>query len=401
MLIDLPTLMIAASFIAATSGFFLVFAWLQRRESWAILWWAVANLILAVSVTLLSLHGASFGRPSQIVAMTLLNVCPAMIWAAARSHNNRQPNRYIVVAGALLWLLAFTLPGFRASLDAQTFFSLSIVAIYLFAAGAEFGFGHAVRVSSRWPLIVLLFSNGLVFVISAGQAITGNLPLSGDEILSSWFGFVLLEVLVFIVGTAIFVVAIDRERSELRQKTLASVDGLTGVASRRAFFDEAEVLLKSCKAAGAPCSLILFDLDHFKKINDTHGHMAGDKVLETFGECVRDVLRSADLVGRPGGEEFAIAIPRQDSPIVQAIAERIRIAFSARCRELDALRLIPTVSGGVATAQPHSTLDSLYAAADQALYKAKQLGRNRVEIADDAPSTAGQENDLASVAKVA
>jgi len=401
MLIDLPTLMLAASFIAAASGIFLVFAWLQSRESWAILWWASANLILAASVTLLSLNGATLGRPSQIVAMSLLNVCPAMIWAAARSYNNRRPSRSIVVAGALLWLLAFTLPSFRASLDAQTFFSLSIVAIYLFAAGAEFGYGKAVRVSSRWPLIVLLFSHGTIFVISAAQAISGNLPLYGDKVLSSWFGFVLLEVLVFIVGTAIFVVAIDRERSELRQKTLASVDELTGVASRRAFFDQAERLLKTCKAEGTPCSMILFDLDHFKTINDTHGHMAGDKVLETFGACVRGLLRSADLVGRPGGEEFAIAIAGQDALVVHAIAERIRIAFSARCRELNTLRLIPTVSGGVATAHPHSTLESLYAVADRALYKAKQRGRNRVEIADDATPTSGQVSDLATAAKVA
>lgn len=399
--IDLPTLMIAASFIAATSGIFLVFAWLQSRESWAILWWAAANLILAASVTILSLQGASFGGVPQIIAMALLNMCPALIWAAARSYNNRVPNRLIVILGALLWTLALALPSFRASPDLQTFFSLSIVAIYLFAAAAEFGYGRAERVGSRWPLIVLLFSHGLIFVISAAQALAGNLPLTGAEPLSSWFGFVLLEVLVFIVGTAIFVVAIDRERSELRQKTLASIDDLTGVASRRAFFDQAEILLKDCLADGGPCSLILFDLDQFKTINDTHGHMTGDKVLETFGECVRAILKPNDLVGRPGGEEFAIAIAWNDAHAVRDIGDRIRIAFSERCRQLGTLRMIPTVSAGIATAKPGATLDSLYAEADRALYRAKQLGRNRVEISESGDLETRLKTELAASAKVA
>ena len=395
--IDLPTLMIAASFIAATSGVFLIFAWLQSRESWAMLWWAAANLILAASVPLLVAHDNSFGRPSQIVAMTLLNVCPALIWAAARSYNNRSPSWFIVTAGALLWLVAFAVPSFRASLDAQTFFNLSIVAAYLFAAGAEFWQGRDESVGSRWPLVVLLFSHSFIFVISAFQAISGNLTLSGSGALSSWFGFVLLEVLIFIVGTAIFVVAIDRERSELRQKNLADIDELTGVASRRAFFEKAKKLLSSNQAENSPFSLIIFDLDRFKDINDTHGHMAGDRVLEAFGACARNILRTGDLVGRPGGEEFAVALSNAGTNAVHDIAERIRVAFSEKCCQLDSLRLTATVSGGVVTAQEDSTLDSMYAAADRALYQAKQSGRDRVEIAD----AEQRESNLLVFAKVA
>jgi diguanylate cyclase (GGDEF)-like protein len=381
MIVDLPTLMIAASFIAATSGVFLIFAWLQNRESSAMLWWAAANLILATSVPLMAVRDASFGRPSQIVALTLLNISPAMIWAAARSYNNHRPSRSVIVSGAVLWLMAFALPGFRSSLDAQSFFNLSIVALYLFAAGAEFWRGRAERVGSRSPLIILLFSHSIVFAISAVQAVIGNLPLASSQPLASWFGFILLEVLVFIVGTAIFVVAIDRERSELRQKTLASVDELTGVASRRTFFDQAERLLSSCQNDNLSYSLTVFDLDHFKDINDTHGHMAGDRVLEAFGDCVRNILRTGDLVGRPGGEEFAVVMPGADNRTAFDIAGRIRVAFSEKNHGLESTHLAPTVSGGVATAQENSTLDSIYAAADRALYQAKQLGRNRIEIA--------------------
>jgi diguanylate cyclase (GGDEF)-like protein len=382
MIIDLPTLMIAGSFIAATSGVFLIFAWLQNRESLALLWWAAANMILAASVPLMAVPDAAFSRPSQIVGITLLNISPALIWAAARSCNNREANWGVVCAGAVLWLLAFISPGFRTSADAQTFFNLSIIALYLFAAGAEFWLGRAERLDSRWPLTVLLFSHGLIFAIGAIQAINGNLPLTGDSLLTSWLGFILFEAQVFVVGTAIFIVAIDRERSELRQKILASVDELTGVASRRAFIDQAEQLLESCQAENLPFSLIVFDLDRFKSINDTHGHMTGDRVLEVFGDSVRDMLRGGDLVGRPGGEEFSVALPGASAGTAYVIAERIRIAFAERCRRLGTLHLNPTVSAGVTSSRKESTLDSLFAAADGALYRAKQLGRDRIEVDD-------------------
>jgi len=144
MVIDLPTLMVAGSFIAATSGVFLILAWLQNRESRAMLWWAAANLILAASVPLIAARDSSFGKPSEIVAITLLNISPALIWAAARSCNNQRANWAVIITGAMLWLLAFAMPAFRTSCAAQTFLNLSIVTLYLFAAGAEFWRGRAI-----------------------------------------------------------------------------------------------------------------------------------------------------------------------------------------------------------------------------------------------------------------
>lgn len=400
MKIDFPTLMFAGSFIATTSGIFLTFAWLQNRDSWALLWWAAANLLLAVSVPLLVTSDAAIGAPSQILAMTLLNISPAMIWAAARNCNNQRANRPMVFAGASLWLVAFLLPGFRTSTDAQVFLNLSIVAMYLFAAGAEFWSGRAERLGSRWPLIVLLFCHGFIFVIGAMRAIGGDLPLTGSALLSSWYGFVHFESFVFVVGTAIFVVAIDRERSELRHKILASIDQLTGVATRASFFDKAEHLLDSCRTENLSYSLIVFDLDRFKEINDTHGHLTGDRVLEVFGDTARAVLGHDGLVGRPGGEEFAVAIPGADAGAAYVLAERIRVTFSQACSRLGTLRSNPTVSGGIATAEHGATLQTIYAAADRALYVAKKLGRDRVEMGDRRGSVAEPGGDPA-VAMVA
>ena len=401
MIIDLPTLMIAGSFVAATSGVFLIFAWSQNRESRAMLWWAAANLLLAMAVPLMATSDDSFGWPSQIAAISLLNLSPALVWAAARSSNGRHANRTVIAGGVLLWLLAMALPGFRASYHGQTFLNLAVVAAYLFAAAVEFWRGRAERLGSRWPLIVLLSTHGVVFAIGAAQAALGNLPASENVLTASWFGFLLFEALVFVIGTAIFIVAIDRERSGLRQKILASVDELTGVASRRAFFDAAETLLESCQAERLPFSLIVFDLDRFKDINDTPGHMAGDTVLEVFGDCVRDMIRTGDVVGRPGGEEFAVAMPAAGAATAYVAAERIRIAFAERCRRLGTLRVSPTVSAVVTTARFNASLDSLFADADRALYRAKQLGRDRVEVDGNRPAGEPLFADLPTTARVA
>lgn len=380
MYIDLPTMMIAGSFIAASSGVFLLLAWFQTRESRAMLWWAAADLTLAASVPLMIGGGQELGSPAQLFAVSLLNLSPALIWAAARSANSQTADRGVIGAGVALWLVALLLPHVRGSYEAQAFVNLAVVAAYLCAAAGEFWKGRAERLGSRWPLIVLLSTHGLVFAIGAFQALAGNLPTSASVFTSTWFGFLLFETLLFVVGTAIFIVAIDRERTGLRQRILASVDELTGVASRRAFFDAAEKMLQDCRTDRLPFSLLIFDLDRFKDVNDTHGHMAGDRVLEVFGDCVRDMIRSSDIVGRPGGEEFAVAMPGAGAATAYVAAERIRIAFAERCRRLGTLRVNPTVSVGVTTARPQSTLDTLVADADRALYRAKQLGRDRVEM---------------------
>jgi diguanylate cyclase (GGDEF)-like protein len=171
----------------------------------------------------------------------------------------------------------------------------------------------------------------------------------------------------------------SHERGVLRHKAAATVDSLTGVATRRAFLEAAERLLHNSARDETPLSLIVFDLDSFKSINDTHGHAVGDLALKEFGAATRKVLRSTDLIGRLGGEEFAVALPGSTIGAAYVVAERIRIAFSEACRSLNGKLLNATVSAGVTTAHVRSTLDTLIAAADSALYNAKAEGRNRVE----------------------
>jgi diguanylate cyclase (GGDEF)-like protein len=381
MYFDLPTLMIAGSFVAAASGVFLAFAWLQNREATAPLWWAAANLALATGVPLLSSAGSAFGVPSMVLGILLLNLSPALIFAAAVSCNNRRPNPIVVAAGAAIWLLAFA-AIFRLSADAQMALNLGVVAAYLFAAALEFWFGNAEKLQTRWPLIVLLTLHGGFFAIGAVKAAAGDLAPTEPPTLDSWFGLIHFETLAFVIGTAIFAVAMVKERREMVEKTAARIDPLTGVANRRAFMENAGALLARGLANDEALAMIVIDLDRFKSINDNFGHALGDRVLAEFGATARSTLRATDLVGRPGGEEFAVMLPGSSAGAAYVVAERMRFAFSEACLALGVAGFRATLSAGVAAAHPDSTLDSLFAAADRALYTAKTDGRDRVIVAE-------------------
>jgi diguanylate cyclase (GGDEF)-like protein/PAS domain S-box-containing protein len=169
-----------------------------------------------------------------------------------------------------------------------------------------------------------------------------------------------------------------REISEsLRQA--AYCDHLTGLFNRRAFFEAADLELARRKKAPRPVSLIMLDADHFKRINDTHGHPAGDAVLRQLAAAMRAVCRQVDVLARVGGEEFAVLLPSVDLDDAVAVAERLRAQMEQAPALYESLCIDYTVSLGVAVMDAGvSGFDGLMARADQALYLAKRRGRNQV-----------------------
>jgi diguanylate cyclase (GGDEF)-like protein len=199
---------------------------------------------------------------------------------------------------------------------------------------------------------------------------------------SVWLTVLSFEALLFTIAIAFITLAMAKERTELRHKTAALVDPLTGIANRRAFLEEATRLSQARGADPHPVVVVLADLDRFKSINDRFGHAVGDQVLQVFAQVASAKLGPCDLIGRLGGEEFAIVLYDVGREKGLAIAEQIREAFEAAAAEVSGRPVGGTVSMGMVVAESGVIdLPALLAQADAALYGAKERGRNRIELA--------------------
>jgi diguanylate cyclase (GGDEF)-like protein len=180
--------------------------------------------------------------------------------------------------------------------------------------------------------------------------------------------------------------ASEREALITQLQTSSNTDFLTGVLNRRAFFAQAAQQMGLSQRYGRGMAVVLFDIDHFKRINDTYGHQAGDVILRGVVQLVAGLLRKVDVLARYGGEEFIILLPEADLAQAGSAAEKLRAALEHADFEIeDGRRIKVSASFGAAALGNGEGLDELIKRADLALYRAKRIGRNRVEqaTADD------------------
>ena len=170
-----------------------------------------------------------------------------------------------------------------------------------------------------------------------------------------------------------------KQKDDVQMRRLATVDALTDTLNRRAFFERAEGARQLALRLRKPIALLMLDLDHFKQLNDNHGHACGDQALRLFAKTARGVLRDQDLMGRLGGEEFALALPGTTLEGACQAAERLRVAVTELSLDCASTYRM-SVSIGVVMIDPNEALTAALARADHALYAAKTSGRNRVEI---------------------
>jgi diguanylate cyclase (GGDEF)-like protein len=186
-----------------------------------------------------------------------------------------------------------------------------------------------------------------------------------------------------------------RLQAELRDKNamlerISTTDAVTGLRSRRYVGELLAIEVLRSTRYKTPLSVAMCDLDHFKRVNDSFGHPAGDAVLARAGAIIRDSLRATDVAGRYGGEEFLLVLPHTDIDGAESFAERVRASIEEAAFDVGAEAPHPvSVSIGVAMLGAEQTADTLMAAADEALYEAKGSGRNRVVVAAEALDTAG------------
>ncbi len=400
MKLDVNTLFMVTIYVEVILGLLLLFAWAQNTAIHGVCWWGFAHLIRAASIVLFGTYGSAPDLVSIDLANVLLFTSFAVTWTGARVFDGRPVEPVYLVTGAVLWLLLCRLPVLAEAIQTRALIAAGIVTAYTWLTAYEFWRGRSEQLVSRWPAIFLLFAHGSLFLLRTPLAVLLPWAPSNKVFGSVWLTVLSFEALLFTISIAFILLAMAKERTELRHRTAALVDPLTGIANRRSFLQDASQLAKRHSGNPRPTAVMLVDLDHFKSINDRFGHALGDRVLEIFSEAARKSVRSSDLLGRLGGEEFAAVLYDTSREKAVAVAERIREGFANAAKEVNGRPVGATVSVGLAYCQ-EAVLDmaEMLAQSDQALYFAKEHGRNRVEVATldmvverrpDAPATSAE-----------
>lgn len=309
----------------------------------------VANLLLYIG-TVLSYMGSQrfFGKPIRVLPWTLLG---------------------LLVVGVLFWWSHFT-PVFAPRL---VFFNAVLCVVFAFHIRLYLR-QNRLSFPGRFMLLILAiqFCSLLARLASVAIGAAGGGLLDASFWSTLYVTVYSFTTLSLAIGAILM--ATDAVRGEF--ENLLAHDALTGALSRTAVLKMTARELGRCRRHGRTMSLLLIDLDHFKAINDTHGHLAGDQVLADFVRRTRAQLRTPDRIGRYGGEEFLVVLPETSLNAAAVVAERIRADVSAVHEKLPAY----TISVGIASSEEdhaNDTVDSLIARADQSMYRAKASGRNR------------------------
>jgi diguanylate cyclase (GGDEF)-like protein len=319
----------------------------------------------------------------------------------------------IVLGNGGMWFgVALHVRGFRLFNDPSSTWRLPVfsaaIGLALFAIAAALGLGYVARCVVTSSFLVSMMVLGLRELLAGGGpaaersrivciALCGmvlvchiariGLVLTAEHVdtnllhpsLERTIAF--FPAVLYVLGVGMGFLMMHRERSDARSRQLALVDPLTGCANRRALEDRLTGELAFARRTKKPLSMLVVDVDHFKRVNDTHGHAIGDEVIRHVAEVLRGGVRTSDVVARYGGEEFCAVLREADLDGASILAERLRAAIAGREVTVGERTLQVTASIGVATFEAGDEVapDSMFRRADAALYRAKQNGRNRVE----------------------
>jgi diguanylate cyclase (GGDEF)-like protein len=381
MSLDVSTLYLVATMVAAMLGTMLLFFGKQENIA-ALKWWGTAYLLGAASVALWTLGGNQFGEMLSLALSAVGFLACGMVWNASRVFHGRKLNLPGLALGAIAWIAAVLTVAPEASAMRMTV-GAGIVATYAALTATELWSERRRTLQKRWPAIMVPVLHGFVLML---PILLGDLLHPHEKMFSGsiWVTVFSIELVLYAVGTVFVIFMLVSERAVTAHRTAASMDPLTGLFNRRGFAEATSRVIDREANAGRPVTVLIFDIDHFKSINDRFGHPAGDEILKLFATVVVNTLRISDLSGRIGGEEFAALLPCSLEEGV-IVAERVREAFAASGIAVEEGPVDTTVSIGVAGGPAGTELEVLLAAADTALYQAKRSGRNRVEAAEELP----------------
>jgi diguanylate cyclase (GGDEF)-like protein len=340
--------------------------------------WARAKQFQAVAWTLLYLRGTLPDFLTIPLANALLFAGFALDASALWEQAGRRVwRRYLMpalAAATVVFVSAWLLDKPAAERIAIT----SLVMGFFFVAGAAaLGRRWTAGTMLRRYLVVLMLA--LALAVVARGVLTVALPDGWG-----WVSPALIQVAgiaalyLMMLSNAFGYLLLGREQLDAELARLEVLDALTEVPNRRGFYQALTPWMALARRPGPPTALMILNLDHFKRINDDYGHAVGDKVLVAMVDVCKKQLRDSDLMGRLGGGEFAIQLPRTSQDDAMMVAERIRNAIALLPVKAEKAVINMTASLGVTTIQPDDSAVSLFKRADEALREAKASGRNRV-----------------------
>ena len=341
--------------------------------------WTGALVVQGAAWTLIVMRETFPDLASIAAANAFLAYSWSLQMSALLEFHKRPTPRWLLYGPVMIAFLSFFI-YLREPREQLIMSGLSFGLLQFITAAALLHFRLAAEQRTRWLLA------GSFFVLSFGLLWLGFtawfepevvLPTTGTSLTP---GPALLTFYAVTIASSFAFILMHKERADRETYELATTDPLTGVYNRRTFKELAEPNLSRSRRAHAPVSLLMLDLDHFKRINDTYGHLAGDDVLKAFATLVRNCLRKEDLLARYGGEEFVVLLPGSSQDAAAALAERIREQVAALPMEANGHRARVTVSIGSASEKGDTlpSLEAMLGRADEALYQAKREGRNRV-----------------------
>jgi diguanylate cyclase (GGDEF)-like protein len=343
MQIDLPTISAVHVTITALLGVVLLLIWVRGRESPLIGWWGLALLIQAVGLAMTAV--LFFANVPLAIAGAIMILGDAIKWKAAREFIHRPAHVFWILLGPVAFLLAVQsglLHSFDHRLDALS----TTLALYNFATAYQFSQAKGEQPASRWPVVVLLVILGCFQMLWFPLNIAMPINEARWVAASIWFPTVMLLTLLLRVAIAFVVLSLAKERSNIERRNEALTDALTGLPNRRALFEAADAFGQDRDRTGGAISVLIFDLDHFKRTNDRFGHELGDRVLKLFATTVRTHFEGPSIVARLGGEEFAAILPNVDRLGAVETGEAVRHAFAKSGAFVDGLPVGATVSVG-------------------------------------------------------
>lgn len=383
-----PTLLIVSAILAALITTVLFAVWYFNKNIPGLGLWTLSFLCAAGGSASLLMRNHLHEVLSVVLAQGFLMMVAYTCLLGSRVYMRRPPwrHRYAVAAIAALLLLSTYFTAVQPRPDIRfVLVGVFVGLCFLFTACtlARGGFRHA---PVRYLVAMAMGLHG-VFALLRPFLFKLILPSEGpppkNHLLELVPQLVMLEgtLALVLIGFGAVMLAHEYTTRELRH--LAEVDVLTDVFNRRAFLTLLDKAVSGAQRSEKPLPVLLIDIDHFKKVNDTWGHHGGDDVLRHFVQLASRCLRKEDVMGRLGGEEFAIFLPHADAVAAAAVAERLRALVQAQpvqTADTSGHDIHITVSIGVALGAIGHSSDALLQRADEAMYLAKQRGRNRVEV---------------------